>query len=252
MNALPSTAATVAAVPLVQIRQEMLRTAVRAGTSFNPVAVLGDWADWRQQAEAEYTVLFAALPMLKQPGKASAALSGADGNEVLQDLGVALAGVRERARWLAGLADAAARQIGAILAARPDGNAAALAVLAALLAGHPESTGDDRIVQAAADAERLERLHMECEEAADTFADDSAESAACRADADRAGKDRRRKLCEVASTPASGRAGEVAKARLLFDLVSTGADGKPPANAYPDQLLAFSLVSDILHSAGEA
>lgn len=234
-----------AALASGRLRPQTLKQA--SDNAFNPCAVLGELDAWKEQAANDYCGLWAALPLTQLQGDAAAAAGDACGTETLAELGDGLAAMMTRFDWLASLAETAARQIGAMLASRPDGRDAAAAITAALQPAIPESTGDAQIIEACADADRLDREsrdHDVASEAAD--ATDRALAVRHRAEAKRLADEYSAKIREVAALPASSRAGEVAKARLLADLVDTEADGTLAPGAYPADCLAFSLSADIL------
>jgi hypothetical protein len=233
------------------VRLPIKTTAEAEAQASESLAVLGDLPAWLGQAQADYRALFMALPVIRLQGDAAAAMGDRIGVEALADFGLGLANIRDRAEWLVGLAEAAARRIGAILAAREGGHHAAMEIFAALPAGGPESTADDEhLIRACLDAGHLDSESQGRDEAADASDNQDPDFAArCRADAARLAGDYQDKIREIATLPAAGRGGEAAKARLLLDLVSTEPDGSLPKGGFPADLLAFSLASDVLRTA---
>ena len=214
------------------------------GGAVDPVAILGELKAWKDQYASDYQALVLAMPMLSE-SKVLAAIGDTCSTDVLTDFGLGLANICARFDWLASLAEAGASKVSAILARRPDGNAAAREIAAVMMPGGSVATGDDQLVQAIADLISLENEGNELDRLADDATDAfvaSGYAADAKAKAEQWLVDAR----AVSAIPALTPAGERAKAGLLVDLLATELDGEPSDDADPCDHLAFSLASDVL------
>ena len=227
------------------------RLATLAGLKFDALsidrsALLGEPSIWSDQAKHDYATLFSAMSVLERSDEGVAAFAEKIGLDALTDLGTTLADLHSRFAAFADLAEAAAVRI-AVNLARNGGEMAALGIADVLESGSADSEDDAPLIQACAEADRLDRESRDFDVAAEVNdGKDPALASRYHADATRLADEWKAKVREIALIPSAGPAGKVAKARLLFDLVDSEADGKLPEYAYPDALMAFSLAADIL------
>lgn len=228
-------------------QQSQPATEATGSGPIDPAAVLGDAADWHEQAHHDYLALYAALPLLGFSTEALAAFGDTIGTEALAETANYLADMSARFARLAKLAEAGAGTIAATLARRPDGEPAALAIAADLTAGTTDPGADAALIQQCADVFRLDEASRDKYVLAEEHDKiDRVAAAQFAREGEVLGNEYWELIRQIARTPATCPTGLRAKAKLLFDWVSTEAADAFPEKGDPDQMLGYSVAIDVI------